>query len=129
MRTSRLVLPIMLFAASCLFGQSATIGQKETGLAAVYTSRLNGHPTSSGQIFNQNKLTAAHRSLPFGTKIKVTNVKNHRSVVLRVNDRGPAQKERILDISSTAARQLGIPRNAMRPVELEVVGLGSRGKP
>ena len=55
-------------------------------------------------------------------------MKNHRSVILRVNDRGPAQKERILDISSTAARQLGIPRNAMRPVELEVVGLGSHGK-
>jgi rare lipoprotein A len=126
MRASRIVLPLILFTLSCLFGQAATVGEKETGLAAVYTTRLNGHATSNGQIYNQNKMTAAHRSLPFGTRIKVTNPKNHRSVVLRINDRGPAQQERILDISSAAARQLGIPHNTMRPVELEVVSLGSR---
>jgi rare lipoprotein A len=129
MHASRIVLPVILLTVSCLFGQSASVGQKETGLAAVYTSRLNGHATSSGQIFNQNKLTAAHKTLPFGTKIKVTNQKNHRSVVLVVNDRGPAQKERILDISSAAARQLGIPQNSMQPVELEVVSLGSHVRP
>ena len=125
MRNSRIVLPLILFTVSSLFGQSASVGQKETGLAAVYTSRLNGHATSSGQTYDQNKLTAAHRSLPFGTKIKVTNSRNHRTVVLRINDRGPAQQERILDISSAAARQLGIPRNTMRPVDLEVVSIGS----
>lgn len=129
MRKSRIVLPVILFTVSCLFAQAASIGEKETGLAAVYTSRLNGHPTSSGQIYNQNKMTAAHRSLPFGTKIKVTNPKNHHSVVLRINDRGPAQQERVLDISSAAARQLGIPRNTMRPVELEVVSLGGHVRP
>ncbi len=129
MRTIRIVLPVIFFSASCLLGQSASIGQKETGLAAVYTARLNGHTTSSGQIYDQNKLTAAHRSLPFGSKIKVTNPKNHRSVVLRINDRGPAQQARILDISSAAAQQLGIPHNAMRPVELEVVSLGGHTRP
>jgi rare lipoprotein A len=125
LRYSCIALPIVFLTVSCgLFGQAASIGHKETGLAAVYSSRLNGHTTSSGQTFDQKKLTAAHRTLPFGTKIKVTNPKNHRSVVLRVNDRGPAQRERILDISSAAARRLGIPHNSMRPVELEVVSLG-----
>ena len=100
-------------------------GHKETGLAAVYSSRLNGHRTASGQIYNASKLTTAHKDLPFGTMIRVTNPGAQRSVVVRVNDRGPVQQGRILDLTPAAARKIHIPRNSMRKVEVEVVKVGS----
>src|SRR5690349_15521591 len=65
------------------------VGYKERGLAAVYAGALDGHITASGQIYDKAKLTAAHKSLPYGTKVKVTNPKNNKSVILVVNDRGP----------------------------------------
>ncbi|WP_109485828.1 septal ring lytic transglycosylase RlpA family protein [Occallatibacter savannae] len=104
--------------------QPAT-GEKETGLAAVYSDALNGHITASGQTFDQSKLTAAHKTLPFGTKIKVTNTKNSHSVIVRVNDRGPVQSGRILDLSQAAAARLHIPKNSMREVSVDVLALGS----
>lgn len=69
---------------------------------------LNGKRTASGEIFNTKKLTAAHRSAPFGTKFKVTNQKSGKSVVVRINDRGPFHKGRIIDLSRAAASTLGI---------------------
>ena len=107
------------------WGDSVTVGQKESGLAAVYSRRLNGHVTSSGQLFSESQMTAAHKTLPFGTRIKVTNPRNHRSVVLRVSDRGPMQQGRMLDITTAAAHRLGIPANSMRPVDMEVVSVGN----
>ena len=101
------------------------VGFKETGLAAVYSSALNGHTTASGQIYDGAKLTAAHKTLPYGTKIKITNPKNNRSVVVRINDRGPKQANRMLDISQAAAAKLHIGKNVMREVSLEVVSVGS----
>jgi len=86
---------------------------------------LDGHTTASGQRFDQGKMTAAHKTLPFGTKIKVTNMKNNKSVVVRVNDRGPVQAGRILDISQSAAAKIGIPKTAMRDVTLEVIEIGN----
>lgn len=94
----------------------------ETGLAAVYSDRLNGHRTASGKRYHRNALTTAHKTLPFGTRIKVTNVKNHRTVELVVNDRGPKQAGRVLDVSVAAARKLGISRHGMAEVSVEVVG-------
>jgi rare lipoprotein A len=111
--------------SSTVLAQSSTVVQKETGLAAVYSSRLNGHVTASGQVYSGSKLTAAHKTLPYGTKIKVTNPKNDKSVVLRVNDRGPVQAGRMLDITPAAAARLGIPRKVMRDVTLEVVEAGN----
>ena len=96
-------------------------GTTETGLAAVYTEALDGHATASGQIYDKSKLTAAHKTLPFGTKVRVTNVKNHRTVDLVINDRGPRQPERILDLSSAAAQKLGIPGSVMRDISFEVL--------
>jgi rare lipoprotein A len=94
----------------------------ETGLAAVYSDRLNGRPTASGQRYDRSRLTAAHKTLPFGTQVKVTNVKNHKSITVRINDRGPTQAGRILDLSPTAARAIGIGPNGMAEVTAEVVG-------
>ena len=120
-----------LLLLMCLFGISAThaiaqsVGDQETGLAAVYNNALDGHITASGQRYDKAKLTAAHKTLPYGTKIRVTNPKNKRSVVLRVNDRGPVQSGRILDISPAAAARLGFSPRVMRDVTMEVVEVGS----
>jgi rare lipoprotein A len=111
--------------AATVWAQGPAVGDKETGLAAVYTEKLNGHTTASGQVYDSTKLTAAHKTLPFGTKIRVTNPKNNRHVIVRVNDRGPVQKDRMLDISSAAAVRLHIGQNVMREVALEVVSVGS----
>jgi len=92
----------------------------ETGLAAVYSDKLHGRKTASGQVYDRNKLTTAHKTLPFGTKVKVTNVKNDKSVVLLVNDRGPTQAGRVVDISPAAAKALGISARGMAEVRVEV---------
>ena len=91
------------------------------GLAAYYSNRLDGRKTASGQVFDQNALTGAHPTLPFGTKVKVTNSKNGRSVVVRINDRGPTQPGRVIDLSRAAAGKLGMLRAGLVPVKLEVV--------
>jgi rare lipoprotein A len=100
---------------------AAPAASEETGLAAVYSDALNGHRTASGKRYNRNRLTAAHKTLPFGTKVKVTNIKNGKSVELTVTDRGPRQADRILDITPAAAHKLGIPHKGMGQVKLEVV--------
>jgi peptidoglycan lytic transglycosylase len=92
-----------------------------TGLAAVYSDRLNGHKTAGGKKYNRNELTAAHKTLPFGTKVKVMNTRNGKSVELVINDRGPREANRILDLSLAAAHALGIPRKGLGEVKLEVV--------
>jgi rare lipoprotein A len=115
---------LALFAASAI-AQTATVGQKETGLAAVYTSRLNHHVTSSGQIYEASRMTAAHKTLPYGSRIRVTNPKNNKSVIVKVNDRGPTQQGRILDLSPAAAAHLGIRHNQMREVNLDVLSVGN----
>jgi rare lipoprotein A len=93
----------------------------QTGLAAYYTDRLHGHRTASGQRYNRNALTTAHPSLPFGTKVRVTNVKTNKSVVVTVNDRGPTQAGRIVDVSHAAAQQLGMVGKGLTEVRVEVV--------
>jgi rare lipoprotein A len=100
---------------------SAATGDRMEGLAAYYSDRLNGRKTASGQVFDQNALTGAHPTLPFGTKLKVTNTKNDRSVVVRINDRGPTQPGRVIDLSQAAARKLAMLRAGLVPVKLEVV--------
>src|SRR5215471_7844323 len=97
-------------------------GDNMEGLAAVYSDKLQGHKTASGQVFSQSKLTAAHPSLAFGTKVKVTNTKNNKTVEVQINDRGPTQAGRVIDMSSAAASKIGLKKKAMVPVKLEVVG-------
>jgi len=100
---------------------AATGSDAMEGLAAYYSNRLEGRKTASGQTFRQSKLTAAHPTLPFGTKVKVTHTKNERSVVVVINDRGPTQAGRVIDLSRAAADKLGMLRAGLAPVRLEVV--------
>jgi rare lipoprotein A len=95
---------------------------RQRGNASFYSKRLSGHKTASGEAYDPNALTAAHRTLPLGTKVRVTNPKNDRSVVVTVNDRGPVPKGRMLDVSSAAADALGMKKDGVTRVETQVVG-------
>lgn len=93
----------------------------EFGLASWYGEECQGNATASGEQYDLNGLTAAHRKLPLGTTIKVTNLKNQRTILLRVNDRGPSIDGRLIDVSWGAAKRLGFLNAGLAPVELEVV--------
>jgi len=94
----------------------------EVGIASWYGQEFQGRPTSSREVYNMNDMTAAHRSLPFGTHVMVTNLVNDRSAVVRINDRGPFVRGRIIDLSYAAARVLGIVGPGTARVRLEILG-------
>ena len=104
--------------------QESSSGVPAVGVASFYTSRLNGHITASGERFNNNALTAAHRTLPLGTRVRLTNVRNHRSVVVRVNDRGPFVSGREISVTRRAAAQLGFLRAGTTKVQISVLSRG-----
>jgi rare lipoprotein A len=93
--------------------------EAQTGIASWYGPGFNGEKTASGEIFNTKNLTAAHKTLKFGTKVKVTNLTNGRSVFVRINDKGPFIKGRVIDLSTAAKNAIGMGGTA--PVSLEVV--------
>ena len=93
----------------------------ETGLASFYHAVFHGRRTASGEAFNRHALTAAHKTLPFGTLVRVVNLRNERSVVVRVNDRGPLNKNRVIDVSPRAARELGFLAYGVTWVKLEIM--------
>ncbi|WP_460201401.1 septal ring lytic transglycosylase RlpA family protein [Scytonema sp. NUACC21] len=93
-----------------------------SGMASWYGYDGSGNRTATGERYNPEGLTAAHRSLPFGTRVRVTNTRNGRSVVVRINDRGPFIRGRIIDLSAGAARILGLMRTGVAPVRVEVLG-------
>ena len=113
--------PTPAAAAAAPAPASAPVASEETGLVAVYSDRLNHHKTASGKMYDRSQLTAAHKTLPFGTRVKVTNTRNGKSVVLTITDRGPREAGRILDISPAAAHELGMLGRGMGQVKLEVV--------
>ena len=90
-----------------------------------YGPGFHGHPTSSGEIYDQNHLTAAHQTLPLGTRVAVTNLDNGRTVEVRINDRGPFVGNRVIDLSYAAARTLGMVGPGTAPVRLQVLGPGA----
>ena len=102
-------------------GRGRTTGRAQTGVASYYDDKFQGRRTASGERFDQRKMSAAHRTLPFGTKVRVTNPANGRSVVVRVNDRGPFVKGRVIDLSRAAAERLGMVRAGLAQVKLEVL--------
>src|SRR5262249_4458943 len=98
----------------------------QTGYASWYGKAHQGKKTSSGEPYDMNQLTAAHPTLPMGTRLLVTNLKNGRTVSVRVNDRGPVVDGRILDLSYAAARELGAVGEGVVPVRISVIGAQSR---
>lgn len=102
----------------CHYGFSQS---SQTGMASFYNDKFEGKTTASGEVFSQSKLTAAHKTLPFKTKIKVTNLANNRSVIVTVNDRGPFVKGRILDLSKKAAVKLDFVDQGVAKVKWQVL--------
>lgn len=96
-------------------------GQSFSGVASWYGGKFHGRKTANGERYDMNKLTAAHKSLPFGTRVKVTNRKNGRSVIVRINDRGPYAGKRVIDLSRKAAEAVGMIRSGIAPVTVEVL--------
>lgn len=95
--------------------------QTTYGAASWYGLKFHGKPTASGEPFDSDDLTAAHPTLPFGTQVRVTNEANGKSVVVRINDRGPFAGKRIIDVSKKAAKRIGILERGVGRVKLEVL--------
>ena len=113
-------LAVRLFAAFslCLFVTGSVQAEPTQGWASYYK---HGKRTANGEAFDPNGLTAAHRTLPFGTKVRVKNERTGKSVVVRINDRGPFIKDRIIDLSLGAASQVGLVQRGVDKVSIEVV--------
>lgn len=101
--------------------------QVSRGKASFYSKKLDNTKTANGQRHDQNQFTAAHKSLPFGTVVRVTNLRNGRETIVRINDRGPFTKGRVIDLSRAAASQLNMLRAGVTDVQVEVVG-NAKGK-
>ncbi|MBD3344386.1 MAG: septal ring lytic transglycosylase RlpA family protein [Chitinivibrionales bacterium] len=91
------------------------------GTASYYGKKFHGKKTANGERFDMHALTAAHKTLPFNTRVKVTNFNNNRSVIVRINDRGPFKKGRIIDLSRGAAKKIGLIQTGAAPVRLEIL--------
>ncbi|MFC3783709.1 rare lipoprotein A [Sphingopyxis italica] len=91
------------------------------GMASYYGNELAGNRTANGERFDPGELTAAHRTLPFGSKVRVTNMSNGDSVVVRINDRGPFSRGRVIDVSHAAAREIGMQRSGIARVKLALL--------
>ena len=109
-------------AANAKKAATSAAAKEETGSAVFYSDKLVGRPLTSGEKYDKNALTAAHRTLPLGTMVKVTHLKNSKSVVVRINDRGPhGPKTDIIDLSGRAAQDLDMIKDGRAKVKLEVV--------
>jgi rare lipoprotein A len=113
--------PVMMMIPPTPSTPSALLPPGETGRASWYGEAHQGRPTASGELFDKNALTAAHPSLPFGTRLRVVNLDNDRAVEVRVNDRGPTVAGRIIDLSYAAARALGAVSAGIIPVRVTVL--------
>lgn len=123
---------LVALAPPCQSGPLSRLPQSEpvqprfaarNGMASWYGQQFQGSETASGEAYNMNGLTAAHPDLPLGSRILVTNLKNHRALVLRVNDRGPNIPGRILDVSRAAARRLGFKGEGLAKVRIQVLSV------
>lgn len=102
--------------------ETIILGDIFTGRASYYSDMFHGRKTANGEIMNKNDLTCAHPDLPFGTMLEVTNVKNGKKVIVRVNDRGPYSRSRVIDVSYEAARRLGMISSGVANVSVLIVG-------
>ncbi|WP_394906369.1 septal ring lytic transglycosylase RlpA family protein [uncultured Mesonia sp.] len=111
---------VLILLGFLLFGLNS-FAQVQTGKASFYADKFEGRRTANGEKYTHTKATAAHRNLPFGTHLKVTNLANNMAIVVRVNDRGPFVKDRIIDLSKSAATQLGFIDEGVTDVAIEVI--------
>ena len=116
---------LIICSSSFDYSQATAREKKKTpgtiGIASWYGDQFHGRRTANGERFDMNGLTAAHRSLPFGSKVRVTNQATNASVVVRINDRGPYAGNRVIDLSRAAARKLRLIERGVGPVKLEVL--------
>lgn len=121
---------VFLTASALTAEQSQQIVESHDldGMASWYAGKFQGRLTANGEVFDTNQLTAAHRTLPFDTLVKVTNPVNDASVVVRINDRGPFIEGRVIDLSRAAAERIGIAAAGVAPVDLEIVHWGQESK-
>lgn len=113
----------LLALALVSLAQPATRCSSEVGIGSYLSKRFENHKTASGEVYHQNLLTAAHRFLPLNTMVRVTNLSNGKSVVVRINDRGPYVKGRIIDLSLAAAHAINLEHAGIAMVRLDVVML------
>lgn len=124
MAPAKTLYPVFTFFILVLFHlsfQEKPVPYTQTGEASYYAGVLEGNITANGEIYAGDSLTAAHRTLPFGTLVKVTNLNNHKKVMVKINDRGPFLPGRIIDLSRKAAKKLGMLKKGVTEVKLEVV--------
>lgn len=114
----------LLFSLAFVFVGGCSLAQIQTGKASFYADKFEGIQTASGEKYRHNKLTGAHKTLPFGTKVRITNLANDKSVEVIINDRGPYVEGRIIDLSKSAAEQLGFVNYGLADVKLEVIDPG-----
>ena len=118
---------VALVVSSCTLSAHRSpyaAGYVERGIASWYGEDFHGRPTSSGEIYNMFDLTAAHKLMPLGTVAKITNLENDQSVVVKINDRGPFIEGRIIDLSYSAAREIGMAEKGLSRVEIKVLKWG-----
>jgi rare lipoprotein A len=118
--STRFFAPVALVLVLCV----QALAQVQTGKASFYADKFEGSPTASGEKYRHSKLTAAHKTLPFGTKVRVTHVDNNKSVEVVINDRGPYVDGRIIDLSRSAAQQLDFINAGLADVKVEVIDAG-----
>lgn len=115
----------LMFVSSCRVKKvnedKTTYNFYEKGEASWYGPGFNGKKTASGEIFNAAKYTAAHKKLAFGTNVRVTNLNNNKSVIVKINDRGPFVKGRVIDLSEKAAKEIDLIKEGHVPVKIEIV--------
>lgn len=126
MRTRPLLVPLLLaLIGGCAEDQDSEREIESTftqqGKASYYARSFHGEQTASGKIFNQNELVAAHQTLPFGTRVKVTNLENDKQITVRIIDRGPFKPGRIIDLSRVAASKLDLLKDGVADVEIETL--------
>ncbi|MBO0662240.1 septal ring lytic transglycosylase RlpA family protein [Jiella sp. MQZ9-1] len=113
--------PALTQAPIAHFEAQAGTTAAKSGRASYYGTRFHGRRTANGERFNMNAMTAAHKTLPFGTKVRVTNRRNGKSVVVRINDRGPYARGRVIDLSKAAASRIGMINSGTAPVKIDVL--------
>ncbi len=112
---------LLVFSSAYAKRDSSWVGYTESGKASYYATKFQSKKTASGERYDKAKKTAAHRKLPFGTKVKVTNTKNGKSVIVRINDRGPFVKGRVIDLSGSAFKAIANFDDGVVEVKIKVI--------